>query len=119
MPPSYSHDEHRQHVYVNQIVSFWSMLYKVDELPEDELRQLAAALFRRSPGRRYWHVASPHRKALRGTRRTREFVGIVDDEYLRATTDHESATENAPDSAERPLAVDTPESDATHQPSGR
>ncbi|GAA2392864.1 hypothetical protein Cme02nite_11600 [Catellatospora methionotrophica] len=85
VPPNYSEEEHRQHAYVNQIVSYWSMLHKVDELPEDELRQLATALFKRAPGLRYWHVASPYRRALRGTRRTREFVRIVDDEYQKAT----------------------------------
>jgi hypothetical protein len=105
VPPSYSHDEHRQHVYVNQIVSFWSMLHKVDELPEDELRQLTAALFKRDPGRRYWHVAGPYRRALRGSRRTREFVAIVDDEYRKATANTESAAAPGTDPAEQPLQV--------------
>ncbi|BCJ77686.1 hypothetical protein CS0771_72300 [Catellatospora sp. IY07-71] len=84
VPPAYTQEQHRQHVYVNQIVSFWSMLYKVDELPDDELRQLAAALFAGAPGRRYWNIAGAYRKALRGTRRTREFVRIVDEEYTKA-----------------------------------
>ncbi|GIF95125.1 DUF6082 family protein [Catellatospora citrea] len=109
VPPSYSHDEHRQHVYVNQIVSFWSMLHKVDELPEDELRQLAAALFKREPGRRYWHVASTYRRALRGTRRTREFVRVVDDEYQRATAGRQGTSEHQPASADPLLAVKIPE----------
>ncbi|GAA1399106.1 DUF6082 family protein [Catellatospora coxensis] len=108
VPSSYNHDEHRQHVYVNQIVSFWSMLHKVDELPEDELRQLASALFKRAPGQRYWQVAGPYRRALRGTRRTREFVAIVDDEYRKATADTESAP--GPDPAGQSLAVGRPES---------
>ncbi len=100
VPPTYSHGQHRQHVYVNQIVSFWSMLYKVDELPADELRQLAAALFAGAPGRRYWSVAGPHRKALRGTRRTREFVLIIDDEYTKAVgSDTETAETVAADEA--------------------
>jgi Family of unknown function (DUF6082) len=75
----------RQHMYVNQIVSFWEMLYELKAISEPELRIVAAGVLSSAPGHRYWQRASEPRLTVADTRRGRRFHAILTEEFHRAT----------------------------------
>ncbi|WP_432924258.1 DUF6082 family protein [Microbispora sp. CA-135349] len=81
--PEFTQDHIRQHLYINLVMSFWSINFDLGTIFDSELQYQASALFQGEAGRRYWEVARLIRqREARG--RQRRFVQIVDDEYRKA-----------------------------------
>ncbi|GGS47925.1 hypothetical protein GCM10010156_03360 [Planobispora rosea] len=74
----------REHMYVNLIISQWSMEYELGAITEDHLRSIARVLFSGPAGRRYWTNVRDLRVTSTSTRRERRFHRILDEEF-RAT----------------------------------
>lgn len=75
---------HRQHIYLNLIVSHWQMMWEIGALTEEHVRILARGIFRGPLGFRYWKEARDVRLVAEKGRAARDFHAIVDDEFLRA-----------------------------------
>lgn len=73
---------HRQHIYLNLIVSHWQMMWEMNVLTEQHLRILARGIFGGPLGLRYWSEARDVRLVAEKGRRAREFHAVVNDEYL-------------------------------------
>ncbi|MEV6983207.1 DUF6082 family protein [Sphaerisporangium sp. NPDC051017] len=78
------HDGPREHMYVNLIVSQWSMEYELRTITDEHLRSIAHVLFSGPAGRRYWNNVRDLRITSTSTRRERRFHEILDEEYHRA-----------------------------------
>ncbi len=78
-------DQKRQHVYENLVFSYFWMLSELVGLPEDQLRQIAAAHFRGEAGMRYWGAVKggwmPTFAVNSSQRRRLRFERILDAEY--------------------------------------
>lgn len=74
----------RQYRYANQWVVHWQSMYELRRMNDEDLRmQLSRTLFSGDVGRDYWASA---RKAFipAGSRRTRRYYRIIDEEYEKA-----------------------------------
>jgi hypothetical protein len=71
----------RQVMYTNMIISHWEMMYELGALTEGHLRELAAAMFRGDPGRRFWADSRERRIRTAHGRREVRFQLILDDTY--------------------------------------
>ncbi|MBG0828960.1 hypothetical protein HS041_14390 [Planomonospora sp. ID67723] len=77
-------DTPREHMYVNLIVSQWSMEYELRTITEEHLRPIARTLFSGPAGRRYWTNVRELRITSTSTRRERRFHRILDEEFHAA-----------------------------------
>jgi len=70
-------------MFSNLIMSWWHMMWEIDALSERQLRSNLVGYFGTSLNRVYWEGSSA--TWLEPGRRTRRFLGIVDDEWDKAT----------------------------------
>lgn len=102
--------EQRQHLYSNQIMSFWIMMYNMGKMSDAEVRSAAADIFGTPAGRRYWAASAPYWRVQYPGKKDRRFVGIVDTEFEKAAglliSDTAPEATQAPDvSANTPAAT--------------
>nr|BFE88033.1 hypothetical protein GCM10020093_106340 [Planobispora longispora] len=74
-------DAPREHMYVNLIISQWSMEYELGAITEDHLRSISRLLFSGPAGRRYWTNVRGLRITSTSTRRERRFHRILEEEF--------------------------------------
>lgn len=83
-PQEGDYDSLRQYDFVHMWVSYWEGQYALRELPEAQIRFIAAnELFNRAVGRRYWAAVRDPRLKLNTGRRL-QFSKVLDDEYNKA-----------------------------------
>lgn len=118
---------HRQHIYLNLIVSHWQMMWEMNVLTERHLRILARGIFGGSRGLRYWSEARDVRLVAEKGRRAREFHTVVDDEYLIARARGNATSEDSgskgdagqPETVVAPDSIGTAESEPWKVPAER
>jgi hypothetical protein len=88
-------EQERQQVYTNLIVSFWYSMFEIGSLRDDQVRYLAAEMFKTEPGRRYWSVSGPVRLSLPTTSKELKFAKIMNDQYMRKTPESEFSEEES------------------------
>lgn len=86
---------HRQHIYLNLIVSHWQMMWEMGVISEKHLRITAQGVFGGPLGLRFWSEARDMRLVAEKGRRARTFHAIVDHEYTLALARKEITTEQA------------------------
>jgi hypothetical protein len=75
---------HRQHIYLNLVVSHWQLMWEIGAMNEAHLRLAAAQIFGGPLGRRFWAEVRTPRPAVEIGRRASRFHAIIEDEYQRA-----------------------------------
>lgn len=76
--------EAKKVAYVNLIFSYFFALFEIGRTTEVDLRREAAEIFTGSPARIYWPNARASWEEFAGSRASRRFVAIMDEEYRRA-----------------------------------
>ncbi|WP_131101350.1 DUF6082 family protein [Streptomonospora litoralis] len=74
----------RQSMYTNMIVSQWEMAFDSRAVNDEHVRTLARNLFVGPVGWEYWNRVREVRLHTAGTRRSRRFHRILDEEFQRA-----------------------------------
>ncbi|MFW5416782.1 hypothetical protein J0910_09190 [Nocardiopsis sp. CNT-189] len=90
----------RQSMYTNMILSQWEMAYESRSIDDAHLRALAARLFAGRVGWDFWSEAREVRISTAGTRRSRRFHAILDEEF--AGHPHRPAAPAPPPAPEEP-----------------
>lgn len=86
----------KQQLYVNMIVSEWSMSFEIGILPERRLRRISREMFQGTPGRDYWRRVRELRLSTSESRRRRRFHEILDEEYTRVLGELPERSVNSP-----------------------
>ncbi|WP_148046368.1 DUF6082 family protein [Halostreptopolyspora alba] len=74
----------RQQLYINMIVSQWSVAYETGAMPEKRLRAIAREMFSAPPGRAYWGRVREKRLSVVTEGKLGRFNRILDEEFQRA-----------------------------------
>jgi hypothetical protein len=75
---------HRQHIYLNLVVSHWQLMWEIGAMNEAHLRVAAGQIFGGPLGQRFWDEARTPRATAEMGRRARAFHAIIEAEYQRA-----------------------------------
>ncbi|MEO3799706.1 DUF6082 family protein [Nonomuraea sp. B1E8] len=69
----------RLHLYLNLVLSYWEMLFRVGQMHEPVLQEYARHDFLGTEvGRRFWEGTRGRRLALAKDRRSKQFVTVID-----------------------------------------
>jgi hypothetical protein len=79
--------EYKQQMYTNMIVSYWNFMFRLGNIGEPELRSVASDMFAGVPGRKYWQIAGPLRKAILPSDPDQKFVTILNEAYQKTVAD--------------------------------
>jgi hypothetical protein len=84
-------DAQRAQMYTNMIFSHWQLVYELNALSEEHLRQSAFVVLSGDEGHQFWTGARAMRAVAASTKRERRFHEIIEEEYQRATAARASA----------------------------
>ncbi|WP_406673762.1 DUF6082 family protein [Nonomuraea sp. N2-4H] len=73
------------HLFLNLMLSYWEMLFKVGDMTEPALMEYARRdFFSTEAGRRFWADSREYRLAVANNRRAEQFVAAMDLAYRRS-----------------------------------
>jgi hypothetical protein len=79
-----SHDEKRQFLYVNLLLSHLANLWETGDLPEVSLRIIADDMFGATPARIFWRAQEDRQYTQSNKIKMRRFRAIIDESYHAA-----------------------------------
>ncbi|MGA5763526.1 DUF6082 family protein [Nonomuraea bangladeshensis] len=89
----------RVHIYLNLVLSYWEMLFRVGEMTEEQLAEYARAnFFGTEAGHSFWRATRDHRLLVVKDRRGERFINVMDQVWrqsLSTRTDRPVAGRNS------------------------